>query len=296
MNVVVVGLGSMGYGAASNCAKAGLNTWGFDLNSSSVERFKSEYGQATSDWSEIDSIDVLILFVVNAQQAESVLFDSGVMAKMAPAATVINCVTIPPSKATEIAGRVMQAGFGYVDAPVSGGAAKAASGEMSIMASGEPQTLAKIKPVFDAISANVFELGAEAGNGSRMKLINQLLAGVHIASTAEALNMAASYDMDLQQVFEIITKCAGTSWMWENRGPHIVNGDYTPLSTVDIFVKDMGIVTAEAELKGVDTPLSQTALSLYKEASAAGLGREDDSAIVKILAQKSGITVPGMDE
>lgn len=294
MNVVVVGLGSMGYGAASNCAKAGLNTWGFDLNPSSVDRFKSEHGQATSDWSDIDSIDAVVLFVVNAQQAESVLFDSPLIGKLSADAVVINCVTIPPSKATEISSKVMGAGFGYVDAPVSGGAAKAASGEMSIMASGAPESMSKIKPIFDAISANVFDLGAEAGNGSRMKLINQLLAGVHIASTAEALNMAASYDMDLQQVFDIITKCAGNSWMWENRGPHIVNGDYTPLSTVNIFVKDMGIVTDEATLKGVDTPLSQTALALYKEASESGLGLEDDSAIVKILAQKSGVRVPGM--
>ena len=295
MNVVVVGLGSMGYGAASNCAKAGLNTWGFDLNPSSVERFQSEYGQATSDWSDIDAIDAVVLFVVNAQQAESVLFDSPLMDKLSTGATVINCVTIPPSKATEISSKVIDAGFGYIDAPVSGGAGKAASGEMSIMASGAPASMSKIKPIFDAISANVFDLGAEAGNGSRMKLINQLLAGVHIASTAEALNMAASYDMDLQQVFEIITKCAGNSWMWENRGPHIVEGDYTPLSTVNIFVKDMGIVTDEANLKGIETPLSQTALDLYKEAAESGLGLEDDSAIVKILAQKSGVKVPGMD-
>lgn len=294
MNVVVVGLGSMGYGAASNCAKAGLNTWGFDLNPATVDRFNTEFGQGTRSWDDIETIDALVLFVVNAQQAQSVLFDSPAMAKLSSGAAVINCVTIPPSKAVELAEKVSAAGFGYVDAPVSGGAAKAASGEMSIMASGAAETMASIKPVFDAISANVFDLGSEPGNGSRMKLINQLLAGVHIASTAEALNMAASYDMDLQQVFEIITKCAGNSWMWENRGPHIVNGDYTPLSTVDIFVKDMGIVTDEASLKGVETPLSKTALALYQEASQSGLGLEDDSAIVKILAEKSGIKVPGM--
>lgn len=293
MNVLTVGLGSMGYGAAISCLREGLNAWGFDLNSTSVERFIAEGGKASTDWNAIESADAVLIFVVNAQQAESVLFDSPLLSKLTPGATVINCVTLAPHIAVDLAKRVGAAGFGYVDAPVSGGAAKARAGRMSIMASGAPETLQKIKPVFDAISEHVFALGDAPGAGSQMKLINQLLAGVHIAAAAEAMNLAASYDMDLHQVIDVISKCAGSSWMFENRAPHIADGDYTPLSSVNIFVKDMGIVTGAAEQKGVQTPLSQTAFNLYKEASDAGLGFEDDSAVVKVLAQKSGVKLPG---
>lgn len=293
MNVLTVGLGSMGYGAALSCLRSGLNASGFDLNPDSVSRFRADGGFAATDWSEIDNQDAVLIFVVNAQQAESVLFDSPLLSKLNPGATVINCVTLAPSVALDLAARVADAGFGYVDAPVSGGAAKAREGRMSIMASGAPATMAKIKPVFDAISEHVFALGDEPGAGSQMKLINQLLAGVHIAAAAEAMNLAASYDMDLHQVIDVISKCAGTSWMFENRAPHIADGDYTPLSSVNIFVKDMGIVTGAAEAKGVETPLSQTAFNMYKEASDAGFGLQDDSAVVKILAQKSAVKLPG---
>lgn len=293
MNVLTVGLGSMGYGAAISCLRAGLNASGFDLNPDSVERFKMEGGKAATDWTAIDNQDAVLIFVVNAQQAESVLFDSPLLSKLNPGATVINCVTLAPSIALDLAARVADAGFGYVDAPVSGGAAKAREGRMSIMASGAADTMEKIKPVFEAISEHVFALGDEPGAGSQMKLINQLLAGVHIAAAAEAMNLAASYNMDLHQVIEVISKCAGTSWMFENRAPHIADGDYTPLSSVNIFVKDMGIVTSAADDKGVQTPLSQAAFDLYKEASEAGFGLEDDSAVVKVLAQKSAVKLPG---
>ena len=126
-----------------------------------------------------------------------------------------------------------------------------------------------------------------------MKLVNQLLAGVHIAAAAEAMNLAASLDMNLHQVIDVISKCAGSSWMFENRAPHIADGDYTPLSSVNIFVKDLGIVTDEASGNQVATPLSDAALSLYQKASESGLGGEDDSAVVKILAQQSKVTLPG---
>ena len=204
-------------------------------------------------------------------------------------------MTLAPSKAVEIADKVDSMGFRYIDAPVSGGAAKALDGRMSIMASGTPLAMADAMSIFDAISEHVFELGDEPGLGSQMKLINQLLAGVHIAATAEAMNLAASLNMDLHQVIDVISKCAGSSWMFENRAPHIADGDYSPLSSVNIFVKDLGIVTNEAVGNGVVTPLSDAALALYRKASESGLGGEDDSAVVKVLAQQSKVMLPSSD-
>ena len=293
MQTLVIGLGSMGFGAAVSCVRANIQTAGFDVNPDALERFKAEGGQPMNSLNACQNIDCVLIFVVNAAQAESVLFDSNLLAGLNPNALVINCVTLAPSKAVDIANKVQAQGFRYIDAPVSGGAAKALEGRMSIMASGAPDAMADAKPVFDAISEHVFELGDKPGGGSQMKLINQLLAGVHIAAAAEAMNLAASLDMDLHQVIDVISKCAGSSWMFENRAPHIADGDYTPLSSVNIFVKDLGIVTDEASGNDVATPLSETALALYRQASEEGLGGEDDSAVVKILAQQSNVTLPG---
>lgn len=295
MQTLVVGLGSMGFGAAVSCVRAGIDTAGFDVNPEALERFQASGGKPIESLDTCHDIDCVLIFVVNASQAESVLFHSGLQSGLKPNALIINCVTLAPSKAVKIASKVDSMGFRYIDAPVSGGAAKALDGRMSIMASGPPLAMTDAKPIFDAISEHVFELGDEPGQGSQMKLINQLLAGVHIAATAEAMNLAASLDMDLHQVIDIISKCAGSSWMFENRAPHIADGDYSPLSSVNIFVKDLGIVTNEAVENGVVTPLSDAALALYRTASESGLGGEDDSAVVKVLAQQSKVTLPSSD-
>jgi L-threonate 2-dehydrogenase len=292
MHTLVIGLGSMGYGAALSCHRAGLETSGMDLNPVARDAFAADGGRAIADINNAGTVDCALIFVINADQAEQVIFESGLLSKLSQKAVIVNCVTLAPSRAIAIAERVTQAGFGYIDAPVSGGAAKARTGRMSIMASGHPDHFDYVKPVFDAISEHVFRLGDSPGAGSQMKLINQLLAGVHIAAAAEALNLAAGLKMDLHEVLEVISRCAGSSWMFENRGPHIADGDYTPLSNVNIFVKDLGIVTEEAHQSGIVTPLSEMALNLYRDAVSQGLGGEDDSAIAKVLAARSGVTLP----
>ena len=292
MHTLVIGLGSMGFGAAISCLRNGIQTSGYDLNPDVLKNFQSEGGQSITSFDQLQLVDCVLIFVVNAEQAESVIFDSELNAHLNPDALIINCVTLAPSKAIDIAHRIDALGYQYIDAPVSGGAAKARKGRMSIMASGHPDAMKTAKVVLEAISENVFYLGEKPGSGSQMKLINQLLAGVHIAAAAEAMNLAAALQMNLHEVIEVISKCAGSSWMFENRAPHIANGDYTPLSNVNIFVKDLGIVTEEALSNQVITPLSDKALELYKMAFDSGLGGEDDSAVVKILAEKSGVTLP----
>jgi 3-hydroxyisobutyrate dehydrogenase len=123
-------------------------------------------------------------------------------------------------------------------------------------------------------------------------MINQLLAGVHIAVAAEAMALGIKSGIDPNVLFEVISNSAGSSWMFQNRVPHILAGDYTPLSAVDIFVKDLGIVTSTGEALGVDLPIASTALQRFETASARGLGREDDSAVIKVYAEDAGITLP----
>jgi len=258
--------------------------------------FEKEGGKAYPDAASAGESDVVFVFVVNSRQAEEVLFGERGALKSAKAGTVfLLCVTMAPTATMELAERLSSAGMQVIDAPVSGGHIKALAGEITVMASGPDQAFDHAAAALDAVSAKVFRLGSEVGLGSKVKMINQLLAGVHIAATAEALTLAAAEGLDLRTVFDVIRVSAGSSWMFENRGPHIVDGDYTPRSAVNIFVKDLGIVTSEAEKAGASTPLSAAALALFKEATESGLGLEDDAAVAKILAERASIKLPGME-
>jgi len=290
----VIGLGSMGLGAALSLARAGIDVRGVDLAPGPMAELAAAGGQPVSTPAEAATdADAVFVYVVNAAQTREVLFGpNGAVAAARPGTVFVVCPTMTSDDAVAIATDLTGAGMLAIDAPVSGGAAKAREGQISIMASGPPEAFALIQPALDAIAARIFRLGDEAGAGSRMKLVNQLLAGVHIAAMAEAMVLAAKSGLDLATVQEVITECAGNSWMFQNRGPQVVSGDYTPFSAVDIFVKDLGIVTGSAHALGSPVPLADASLALYRAASEAGLGREADAAIAKILAERAGTTLP----
>ncbi|NEI69022.1 NAD-binding protein [Rhizobium lusitanum] len=292
----VIGLGSMGWGAALSLLKAGFAVRGCDVRGEVLARFAENGGTpCTTPASAAEDADVILVYVVNSKQVEDVLFgENGALETARPATVFLLCTTMAPSATTAIAEKLESSGMLVVDAPVSGGHVRALSGEITVMASGTPEAFDRASAVLDAISAKVFRLGDRPGPGSQVKMINQLLAGVHIAATAEAMTLAAKAGIDLKTLYDVIRVSAGSSWMFENRGEHIVSGDYTPRSAVNIFVKDLGIVTAEANSVGALTPLAATALDLFMEASQAGLGLEDDAAVAKILAAKSGTILPGV--
>jgi 3-hydroxyisobutyrate dehydrogenase len=143
--------------------------------------------------------------------------------------------------------------------------------------------------VFDAIAAKLYRLGDEPGQGSTVKMINQLLAGVHIAASAEAMALGIKAGADPAALYEVISNSAGSSWMFQNRVPHILDGDYTPHSAVNIFIKDLGIVLDSARKESFPLPLTATAHQMFLSAAAAGHGAEDDAAVIKIFP---GITLP----
>ena len=183
-------------------------------------------------------------------------------------------------------------GLLYLDAPISGGAARAASGEMTMMTAGVSAAYELADPFLQAMAGQVYRLGDRAGNGSKVKIINQLLAGVHIAAAAEAMALGLREGVDAHALYEVITHSAGHSWMFENRMAHVLAADYTPLSAVDIFVKDLGLVLDTARASRFPLPLASTAHQMFMQASAAGHGREDDSAVIKIFP---GIELPQKD-
>jgi len=295
-NICVIGLGSMGMGAAKSCLRAGLNTWGVDLNPAALESLRQAGARDAQPSASAfaDQLDAVLLLVVNAQQVNAILFgEEGLAAKLRPGTVVMVSSTLSAQDAQQIEQRLAEHQLLMLDAPVSGGAAKAASGEMTVMASGSDAVFAQLQPVLDAVAAKVYRVGSEIGLGSTVKIIHQLLAGVHIAVGAEAMALAARAGIPLETMYEVVTNAAGNSWMFENRMRHVVDGDYSPKSAVDIFVKDLNLVADTAKSLHFPLPLASTALNMFTEASNAGYGREDDSAVIKIF---SGITLPQAKE
>ncbi|MEV8063330.1 L-threonate dehydrogenase [Streptomyces antimycoticus] len=287
--VGVVGLGAMGLGMARSLRKAGYEVGVHDLRPEVAEGFARDGGTAFASPGDLAAaVDVVVGVVVNAAQVESVLFGAdGAAARLRPGAVFVMCSTVDPGWSAELGGRLAERSVLYLDAPISGGAARAAAGELTMMTSGSAAAYAVADPVLEAMSATVYRLGEQAGLGSKVKIVNQLLAGVHIAAAAEAMALGLKAGVPAEALYEVITHSAGDSWMFENRMAHVLAGDYTALSAVDIFVKDLGLVLDSARTERFPLPLAATAHQMFLQASASGLGAEDDSAVIKIF--------PGVD-
>ncbi|OWY04460.1 L-threonate dehydrogenase [Thioclava sp. IC9] len=292
--VCVIGLGSMGFGMAESLLRDGFAVTGVDVNADAMERFAALGGAVAADPATgAQDAELVIAVVVNADQTEQVLFGpGGAVATMSGGGVVMSCATMAPDLARVFAKRCAAAGVTYLDTPISGGAQRAASGELTIMGSGPAAAFARIRPALDSVAAKVYELGEEAGTGAAFKVVNQLLAGVHIAAACEAITFAKAMDLDLEKVYEVITASAGNSWMFENRVPHVLEGDYSPRSAVDIFTKDLGIVADIGRDLKFPTPIAGTALQMFVMTAAAGMGRDDDASVARMLANIAGLELP----
>lgn len=297
-SVAVVGLGSMGLGMARSLIRAGHDVRGFDISADALSALQTAGGSAGNNPADaVAGADVAVIVVVNAAQTESVLFgENGVVSAMKSGGVIIACATISPAEAKHFAARVEEAGLHYVDGPISGGSKKAEAGQLTFMASGSPAAFAAARSALDAMAGTVYELGDQPGIGSSFKIVNQLLAGVHIAAACEAITFAKSMDLDISRVFDVITKSAGNSWMFENRIPHVLEGDYTPHSAVAIFTKDLGIVSDIGRQTKFPLPIASAALQLFIMTEAAGMGRDDDSSVARLLAKIAGLKLPGMED
>jgi L-threonate 2-dehydrogenase len=289
--VGLIGLGAMGNGIAQSLRRANYSPFVFDIRSEVSAAFAKDGGTACNSLAELgSSCDVIVSVVVNAAQTESVLFGKdGCAATMKPGSVFVMCSTVDPNWSVALEAKLEALEILYIDAPISGGAAKAASGQMTMMTAGKPEAYAIAEPFLNAMAAKVYKLGDSAGAGSKVKIINQLLAGVHIAAAAEAMALGLREGVDPAALYEVITNSAGNSWMFENRMAHVLAADYAPLSAVDIFVKDLGIVLDMARATKFPLPLSSTAHQMFMQASTAGFAKEDDSAVIKIFP---GIELP----
>ena len=231
MIVHFAGLGSMGLGMAASLAAAGHRVNGRNPEPARVDLLRAAGGHGPSE----DTADAGVSAVLNEAQTREALFAPGGLADgLREGGVIVSCATVSPAFAAEMEAAARGRGLLYLDAPISGGAARAAEGRLSIMASGAPEAFDAAAPLLDAMAETVHRLADAAGAGSAMKAVNQLLAGIHVAAMGEAMAFAAMSGLDLARVVEVVSASAGTSWMFENRAPHVVDGDYAARARIDI--------------------------------------------------------------
>ncbi len=280
--VAFVGLGAMGLPMAETLVKKQFRVVGFDVRAEAIKKLEAAGGHGASSVREAaEGAGALVLMVVNADQAEQVLFVEEALDVLAPDAIVTLMATCAPTRVAEIAKRVEATGRSFVDAPVSGGIPGATTGTLTIMAAAKAPVFAKAKPMLEAMGSKLFHLGEKAGQGSAMKTVNQLLAGLHIAVAAEGLALAEREGIDTELALEILSGSAASSWMLQHRGPRMVKDDGKIASALDIFVKDLGIVLDAGRSSRIGLPLAAAAHQLYLAMSAAGLGQRDDSQVIE---------------
>jgi L-threonate 2-dehydrogenase len=281
--VAFIGLGAMGRPMARALMKGGARVRGFDLNPAALEELARDGGTPCQTAAvACEGAEAAVLMVVNADQAEQVLFADGAAAALGPGKLAVLMATCPPDRVRAIGEKLAGMGIDLLDAPVSGGVVGAERAALTIMAGGPQQTFDRAKPILDRLGDKVRHVGLRLGDGAAMKTVNQLLCGVHIVAAAECVALAEKLGLDGKAVIDILSQSAAGSWMLANRGPRMVMDDPPVTSAVDIFVKDLGIVLAAGEQAKLGLPLSALARQLFLQASGEGLGRADDSQVVQV--------------
>lgn len=288
LTIAVLGLGAMGLPAATHLAKL-ATVRGYDIVQNRLDLAK-EAGvtPATSARAAATGADMVLLAVRNEAQLEAALFgEDGVVAVLEPGAAVILTSTVGMAGVEAVEGRLGEAGVLLVDAPVSGGPTRAGDGTLLVTVGANDTAWSKVKSVLEHMAGTLVRVGDKAGAGQAMKTVNQLLCGIHIAAAGEALALAGRLGLDPASTLEALMAGAASSWMLGDRGPRAIqalNGEDAEVrSRLDIFVKDMGIVTDAAKAVSIATPLAATAEQLYLQGQARGMQAMDDSSVALLI-------------
>lgn len=292
----VIGLGAMGLPMARHLAGA-LPVTVFDISDERRALAVADgASEAATPAEAARDADVVLLAVRDQAQVDSALFgENGVARTVRTGAVVVLTSTVGPDAARATAATLAEHGALLVDAPVSGGPTRAGNGDLLIVVGADPAALELSRPVLDRLASTLTVIGDRPGDGQALKAINQLLAGVHIAAAAEAVALARGLDLDPQTVIDSLSQGAAGSFMFADRGPRMAQAygeDAEAVevrSRLDIFVKDMGIVTGIAKNAHVPVPLASAAEQLYLLGERAGLAGRDDSSIVTVLSPADGV-------
>ena len=286
--VAWIGLGAIGAPMARALAGARLPVTAYDLFPAAREAIAEAAATAGTAREAVRGAEVVAVMVATPDQLDAVLFgeEDGIAGELTAGTLLLIMSTVGPAALDATAARLEGTGVRIVDAPVSGGAARAADGDLLVMVGGAESDVAAARPVLDALASNAPVVGPKPGDGQRFKIVNQLLCGVHIAAAGEALALADSMGLDLRQVHEVLGTGAAASFMFGDRGQRMVDGAYDDVrSALTIFVKDMGLVAEAAEEVGQQVPLASSAQQVYRRGSELGWDRRDDSIVYRVLRE-----------
>ncbi|HRK17656.1 MAG TPA: NAD(P)-dependent oxidoreductase [Hyphomicrobiaceae bacterium] len=286
-----VGLGAMGHAMATTLLRHQYRVTGYDIREEARKKFETAGGNSASDAKgAARDVAALVLMTVNIDQAEAVLFENGALDSLPKGATVVLMATCAPSRVAALSRRVEATGRTFVDAPVSGGVVGAEAGTLTIMAAASQETFTRARPMLSAMGSGLVHIGTEPGQGAAMKIVNQLLCGVHIAVAAEGLAFAEKQGIDPKVALEILSGSAASSWMLKNRGPRMLQQDPAVSSAVDIFVKDLNLVLDAGRSAKMGLPLAALAHQYFLSASGMGLGAADDSQVIEAYRALAKLT------
>ncbi|MGH6640180.1 MAG: NAD(P)-dependent oxidoreductase [Polaromonas sp.] len=286
--VTLIGVGNMGGGMAANLLGRGWAVQVCDIDpvkAAAMARIGATV-LATPAQAAIDS-QAFIICVVDAAQTETVLFGRhGLASMLQPGHAVMLCPTIAPQDVESFASRLAERGVHTLDAPMSGGPARAREGSMSLMLACAPAVYEQQSDLLQALSSKVFRISEKPGDGARTKLVNNLLAGINLVGAAEALALAARLGLDLGKTLEVIEQSSGQSWIGSDRMRRAIAGDYEPRAHVTLLEKDTRLAVEAARAAGFEGPLGARASQVFAEAHKAGLAAQDDAALFKYLSSR----------
>lgn len=289
-----IGLGNMGRPMALNLVTHGFSLVVHDVDPTRVEPLRERGARVAGSAEQVAAqADRTICMVeTTAQAADVIAGEHGIIRSAAPGHVVVCMSTIDPFVARRLAGELAARGVAMLDAPVSGGTVRAASGELSIIAGGAAETFEACRDMFQAMGTKLFHVGA-LGQGLAMKLVNNLLVQVNRVTMAEALVMGVKAGLDPRTIYDVVRVSTGTSFAFETGVPKILARDFSPGGRVDISYKDQELETAFAKQLGVPLLLASVSQQVYQMARAAGLGQEDGLAVIKVFEQLAGVEVKG---
>jgi 3-hydroxyisobutyrate dehydrogenase-like beta-hydroxyacid dehydrogenase len=282
LRVGVVGVGAMGMGVAKT-----LIGKGFDVHVRDIVAAREEEAIAAGAKALSGDVDVLVSLVVDAAQTRAVVEEHG-----ARAPAFMMCSTIAPHDSERFAAALHVCDVAMLDAPISGGPARAHAGTLSMMASGSDAAFERCQPVIDATTAKCFRMGVKPGDGSRMKVVNNMMAASNIVASCEAMAMAAKLGIDLERAMAVVNASSGGSWMFADRMPRALAGDYAPTAAARVLLKDVGLFVDTARSLGLPAPMAEQAQAVFLDACERGFAEEDDAALLKHYARIWGVELP----
>ena len=287
--VGIIGIGAMGGAIAGHLQRRGYPLRVRDIAPAPLAAAAALGIEACDSPAALAPLcDVLVIVVVDAAQIDEVLFGADGVVNAAPQArdtplAVVLCSTIAAHDTEAFARRLAPLGIGLLDAPISGGPARAADGSMSMMLAGDPALFAHHETLLRDMAAKLFFIGPTLGDAARTKLVNNLLAGVNLVAAAEALTLGARLGLDRRALLEVIAASSGASWIGQERMARALQGDFAPRARAAILTKDVGLAVDMAQAAGIDTPLGRAALEVFEASLAAGMGELDDAAVVRTI-------------